>query len=157
MSAHPGLEHNKFLGMALVCIIMFFSLMPFFAYLEFEQVIGARELRALLFGGPREAADPQAKAPAVQLLNAPPAERAKPRNEDEVRATAARDQARENQQNIETHDDLWFYEQAGEVMGPVGGAELTRLLRLGVIRPQTLVYTASRGDQWRTLNESLPI
>ena len=70
LSAPPGLEHNRLLGMTLVCIIMFFSLMPFFAYLEFEQVIGAKELRGLLFGNADAAADSKT-APTRQLLGAP--------------------------------------------------------------------------------------
>ena len=157
MSAPLGLEHNRLLGMTLVCIIMFFSLMPFFAYLEFEQVIGAKELRGLLFGGADAAADPT-PAPTRQLLGAPAAESAadhkKEALEKEALAPASRTQTRET---VEPPEDVWFYEQAGEVIGPVDGSELKRLLRQGAIRPQTLVYSASRGDQWLTLNESLLI
>ena len=152
MSAPPGLEHNRLLGMTLVCIIMFFSLMPFFAYLEFEQVIGAKELRGLLFGGADAAADPK-KAPTRQLLGAPAAETATSHAKEDI-APASRVQTPET---VEQPEEVWFYEQAGEVVGPVDGTELKRLLRQGAIRPQTLVYSASRGDQWLTLNESLLI
>ncbi len=157
ISGQPGLEHNKFLGMMLICVIMFFALMPFFAYLEIEQVIGAKKLRTLLFRGVAATAALDVETPASQLLGAPSAEREASRHTEDARAPATRAQAQEKHEKIEAHEDFWFYEQAGEVMGPVDGAELMGLLRIGVIRPQTLVYSASRGDQWRTLNENLPI
>lgn len=153
MNAPPGLEHNKFLGMALVCVIMFFSLMPFFAYLEFEQVIGARELRGLLFGGSDATTAPETAASSTQSPGASAAMHVNGDGRENI-PSASRPLALET---IEPKGDVWFYEQAGEVIGPVDGSELTLLLRQGTIRPQTLVYSASRGDEWRTLNESLPI
>ena len=161
-SGHPGLDHNKFQGMVLTCIIMFFALMPFFAYLEFERVLGVKQLRSLMFGPARALDDQQGEAmmetgsmgnlthagsvtlPAVDL-------------DGGSRAGSAIATADHSPEQGNPYQDVWFYDQAGEVMGPVDERELMRLLRVGVIGPQTLVHNVSISDRWRTLNETVLI
>lgn len=158
-SGHPGLEHNKFQGMVLTCVIMFFALMPFFAYLEFERVLGVKQLLALMFGsagamdGQRLEAtieSPRGAAkPVFETLATPAA--------DTVSVAGGRPainapDPRPEQGN--PYQDVWYYEQAGAVMGPVGERELMCLLRDGVIGPQTLVHNVSTSAGWRMLNET---
>lgn len=158
-SGHPGLEHNKFQGMLLTCLIMFFALMPFFAYLEFERVLGEKQLRDLLFGSfglidegsddisiqiEKTAVLPNAvidSMPEADVYGIPGFDSAV------ARVSYGRDQAK-------TYKDAWFYEQAGEVMGPTTERELIRLLRRGAITPQTLVHNVSISEEWRMVNET---
>jgi len=158
-SGHPGLEHNKFQGMALTCLIMFFALMPFFAYLEFERVLGVKQLRALMFGDAGAIDDQQVDA-LIETgeIAAKPYSGAIPTPDVNLEgvvgqgATITRPGRGSEQGNI--YQDAWFYEQAGEVMGPVGERELARLLRLGAIGPQTLVHNISISARWLMLHET---
>ena len=158
-SGHPGLEHNKFQGMALTCLIMFFALMPFFAYLEFERVLGVKQLRALMFGD-AGAIDGQQIEALIETgeMAAMPNSGAVPTPDVNLEgvvgqgATITRPGRGSEQGNI--YQDAWFYEQAGEVMGPVGERELARLLRLGAIGPQTLVHNISISARWLMLHET---
>jgi|GEM_PF-791309 len=161
-SGHPGLEHNKFQGMALTCIIMFFALMPFFAYLEFERVLGVKRMRSLMFG-PAEAIDGQqgeamietesaAALPYAGSVSIPAAD-----PEGGARAGSTIAAADHSAAQGELYQDVWFYDQAGEVMGPVDERELMRLLRVGVIGPQTLVHNVSINPQWLRLSETVLI
>ncbi|MDF7673918.1 DUF4339 domain-containing protein [Acetobacteraceae bacterium ESL0709] len=43
----------------------------------------------------------------------------------------------------------WYYEHNGQQAGPVSRAEMIRLIVQRRIRPDTLVWTAEFGDQWR--------
>ncbi len=155
---HPGLEHNKFQVIVLSCIIMFFALMPFFAYLEFEHVLGDQRLRALMFGGalkdsPREdeAIERSGGAESASYVATGSARGAR---EQVMRAGSASASADRAQDTNSAHQDLWFYEQAGEVMGPVSEQELERLLRQGVVSPTTLVHNLSFGEGWLMLQET---
>jgi hypothetical protein len=157
-SGHPGFEHNKFQVMALTCIIMFFALMPFFAYLEFERVLGDQRLRALMFGGAKDdyahedeasARSGGAESPAYAVTGSVGAAPEQGASAGSASVTADR-----GQDTNRAHQDLWFYEQAGEVMGPVSERELARLLRLGVVSQNTLVHNVSVGEGWRMLQET---
>ncbi len=61
VSLYPSLGHGALPGIAAVCVIVFVALLPFFAYLEIQQAIGADVMRAMLFGAP-----PQTRGPAGQ-------------------------------------------------------------------------------------------
>ena len=157
-SGHPGLEHNKFEVMALTCVIMFFALMPFFAYLEFERVLGNQRFRALIFGGANEdyaredrsmAHSGSAEFTAYEVTDSVEAA-----TEPAPGAGSASVIADRGQETNNALQDLWFYEQAGEVMGPVSERELARLLRLGVLSQNTLVHNVSVGEGWRMLQET---
>jgi hypothetical protein len=158
-SGHPGLEHNKFQGMVLTCIIMFFALMPFFAYLELGRMLGEDRMRAMMFGGvvendlPQDETSAQVERRASTASSSIGSARADPENAMRERSpisTLAREQ-----EISSAYQDQWFYEQSGEVMGPVSERELLRFLRLGVIGPSTLVHNVSVGEGWRLIEETL--
>lgn len=159
-SGHPGLEHNKFQGMVLTCIIMFFALMPFFAYLEFERVLGVKRLRSLMFGPARAMDDRQDEAMMENesmgdLTHAGSVTLAAVDLDDGARAGSAIAKADYYSEQGSPYQDVWFYDQAGEVRGPVDERELMRLLRAGVIGPQTLVHNVSISPGWRILSETV--
>ncbi len=52
ISLEPALGGGALPGVAIVCVIIFVALLPFFAYLEFQEAIGSDVLRAMLFGTP---------------------------------------------------------------------------------------------------------
>lgn len=157
-SDHPGLENNVFQGMVLTCVIMFFALMPFFAYLELARMLGDDQMSTMMFGGASENDPPQdetlaqAKGMGVQASSLVGSTRADP--EDLMREGVPVSTSTRSQEMSSAYQELWYYERAGEVMGPVSERELSRLLRLGVIGPTTLVHNVSGAEGWRLIQET---
>ena len=156
-SEHPGLEHNTFLGLALNCLIVFFALIPFFAYLEFERVIGVSQLRALLFGDAEQnyrQENQEFTKSWGTVANEYPAMTPKgPGSENITRDQLVSASPENVLQKTSLYQDAWFYEQAGQVMGPVTETELIRLLRHGIIYPTTLVHNVTVDEDWRMFTE----
>jgi hypothetical protein len=132
MEGHPSLEQAKFSGIVLICVILFFALLPFFAYLEITGAIGREKMRALLFQVPEdEAALPEAAAA-----------------EDAGRSVAAAPPAKA------PRDRLWYFENDGATLGPIPGHAVLELIRTGDLDGDSLVHEAAAGGQWRTVAES---
>lgn len=157
-SGHPGLEHDKFEGIALTCIIMFFALMPFFAYLEFERVLGDRRMRNLIFGGPDENyfqnEGGSAESSGHKSYVHRGAEATESDLQDIVRLGDSPIAPDVDQVIAPEYQEQWFYEREGDVVGPVSERELIHRFRLGDISPSTLVYNSSLDEGWRLLNET---
>lgn len=50
--------------------------------------------------------------------------------------------------------DDWYFERNGERRGPLKENELAALLRSGDVPPETLVWTAAFGDQWKPASQT---
>ncbi len=132
MEGHPALEQTKFSGIVLICVILFFALLPFFAYLEIEGAVGRDKMRAILFGAPEDDRDiAVGVAPAAVDVS----------GEDASPARAHRER-------------LWYFENEGATLGPISEADLRDLLRSGDLDGGSLVHEAAAGGQWRTVAES---
>lgn len=125
----------KLTGTVLVCTIMFVALIPFFAYLEIEQVIGAQKLRSILFGGQRE-------------------KRARTQDEDAAAAPLSQPQEATPQVEDGASAGVWYYEKAGSVVGPITWREMQALLKSREIDGDTLIYNTSTGEQWQRLQDT---
>ncbi len=132
MEGHPALEQTKFSGIVLICVILFFALLPFFAYLEIEGAVGRDKMRAILFGAPEDDRDS-----AVGV------------------APAAVDVAGDNASPAQAHRErLWYFENDGATLGPISETDLLHLIRSGDLDGDSLVYEAVAGGQWRRVAES---
>lgn len=123
----------KLLGIFLVCTIMFFALIPFFAYLEIEDAVGTRELRSILFGGSSDAADLTRNA----------------QREDHEKSETS-PASNEGRAPI----DYWYYEKGGAVVGPFTVDEMYRLVKNHEIEAKTLVCNVTAGGAWQELSET---
>lgn len=132
MEGHPALEQTKFSGIVLICVILFFALLPFFAYLEIEGAVGPAKMRAILFRAPEDNVD-RADDVAPEAVNV--------RGDDAPSAKAHRER-------------LWYFENDGATLGPISEADLRELLRSGDLDGNSLVHEAAAGGQWRTVAES---
>ncbi|QCE34264.1 DUF4339 domain-containing protein [Acetobacteraceae bacterium] len=48
----------------------------------------------------------------------------------------------------------WFYEKDGKPTGPVSQMEISGLIISGKVKDETLVWTSSFGDEWRTARQA---
>ncbi|ESY51405.1 MULTISPECIES: DUF4339 domain-containing protein [unclassified Mesorhizobium] len=49
---------------------------------------------------------------------------------------------------------LWFYERDGKSIGPVDESELARIIAAGEVDPETRVWTAEFGTEWKVANQT---
>ncbi len=132
MEGHPSLEQAKFSGIVLICVILFFALLPFFAYLEIAGAIGAGKMRALLFQVPEDEPGPPATAAA----------------------TGPKFVAEAAQPAKSPRDRLWYFENDGATLGPIPEPKLLELIRFGDLDGDSLVHEAAVGGRWLTVAES---
>lgn len=123
---NAALPDSKFMSIIVVCTIMFIALIPFFAFLEIQDAIGADTLRALLFGDAFVARKPAAQAERDASAPGPG-----PLDKD------------------------WYYENAGAVIGPLSAEAMTGLLAQRRIGPDTLVFNAALSSDWIVLSETI--
>lgn len=157
-SERRGFEQHKFEGIVLVCLIMFFALIPFFAYLELDRVLGDSRMRTLIFGSSPEHL-PEDDGAFVQTQTTMS-------HANLLTGSALADSEGVTGEGLtsvvpdyelsqsDAYQDYWYYERAGEVMGPVSELELMHLSHLGIIGPATLVHNISIGEGWRLLQET---
>lgn len=136
---HPRFgEGNAAYAIAMVCTIMFVALIPFFAYLEIEDALGADTLRGLLFkkslGDFKK--DQQTRSNLLKIEHgSQPEELNRTQNENEY----------------------WYLNEHQEVVGPMTRPECQKALTDGIINCSTMIWTEAYGDKWLALRNSLVV
>ena len=131
MESYPALMQEKFLGVVLACLIIFISLIPFFAYLELERVLGAQNLRHLIFKG----------AGNFQISGLEMSEKdlsQKPKSSKSSSTTVR----------------IWYFEKGGAALGPHTPIEIAQFIKTQEIGPKTYVFNALEGGDWRLIEET---
>jgi hypothetical protein len=129
----PAIGDGTLQAIIITVIIMFFALIPFFAFTELEQAIGRDILRQLLFGRKAEAPAPNSINGVLGALKPEPAST-----------------SNEGQPSITT----WYYAKAGKTIGPVTDEELKALLKNKEIDESAFVWNSSFGDEWKSISET---
>ena len=131
----PAIGDGTLQAIIITVIIMFFALIPFFAFTELEQAIGRDILRQLLFGRKTEAEAPAPNS-INSVLGALKPEPAPTSNEGQPSIT------------------IWYYAKAGKTIGPVTDEELKTLLKNKEIDESAFVWNSSFGDEWKSIRET---
>jgi hypothetical protein len=131
---HPAVsEGGAQIAIAMVCIIMFVALIPFFAYREIEDALGAKLIRDLLFK--------KSLADFKNSLN-------RSVNQSEISETFCHS----GEMNHDAAHENWYYELSGEINGPYTQEEFEVLLSEGRISMTTMVWNERFGNSWRQLH-----
>ncbi|MFM8859148.1 MAG: DUF4339 domain-containing protein [Methylocystis sp.] len=130
---HPAISQGGApIAIAMVCIIMFVALIPFFAYREIEDAFGHEVIRNLLFkknlsdfklGVSQQSTDPQ---PSV------------------IKQSSSFDPI-----NNSGH---WYYASMGNVCGPYTRVQFLELINKNKLSSETLVWNESISHSWRPLH-----
>ena len=130
---HPAISQGGApIAIAMVCIIMFVALIPFFAYREIEDAFGHDVIRNLLFkknlsdfklGVSQQSADPQ---PGI------------------IKQSSSSDPI--------NNSDHWYYASMGNVCGPYTRVQFLELINKNKLSSETLVWNESISQSWRPLN-----
>jgi hypothetical protein len=131
----PAIGDGTLQAIIITVIIMFFALIPFFAFTELEQAIGRDILRQLLFGRKTEAEAPPPNS-INSVLGALKPEPASMSNEGQPSIM------------------IWYYAKAGKTIGPVTDEELKKLLKNKEIDGSAFVWNSSFGDEWKSISET---
>lgn len=131
MEAYPALMQEKFLGVILACLIIFISLIPFFAYLELERVLGAQNLRHLIFK--------DAQGLKISGL--------------EISANDISKESR-GKKSKSTTSRVWYFEKEGTALGPHSEIEILQFIKTQEISPKTYVFNALEGGDWHLVEET---
>ena len=139
ISDHPGVsDGSAMIVIAMVCTIMFFALIPFFAYMEVEEALGPEMLRNLLFN----------KALGVHQ---------KDRDID----SRSRNSSQNNENDLSTSwndsETFWILEKSGDIAGPITKFQCQDALLNGGIDSSSLIWNQSSGDEWIPLRRFLII
>ncbi len=136
---HPRFEQgNALYAIAMVCTIMFVALIPFFAYREVEDALGAETLRGLLFK--RTLADFRKETQTRGMT-----------------ANTPHPDATPSQSSTLDDDDYWYLDDTGETVGPLTRSQCQQALSEGVINCSTMVWRKTFGDEWTPLRDSLKV
>lgn len=129
---HPAISQGGApIAIAMVCIIMFVTLIPFFAYREIEDAFGYELIRDLLFK--KNLSDFK-----IEL-----SERGVGRQlGDEKLSTMT---------VVSKNIDHWYYESMGDVCGPYTMLQFVELIHKNKLSGDTLVWNESMGHSWRQL------
>ncbi|MFM9162064.1 MAG: hypothetical protein ACKOPH_03170 [Methylocystis sp.] len=131
MEAYPALMQDKLMGIALACLIIFISLIPFFAYLELERVLGSRNLRQLIF---KDAQNFQISGLEMSKENL--------------------SQKSQGKKSSSTTSRIWYFEKAGATLGPHSEVEIAQFIQSQEIGPKSFVFNALEGGDWRLIEET---
>jgi hypothetical protein len=131
----PAIGDGTLQAIIITVIIMFFALIPFFAFTELEQATGRDILRQMLFGRKTETEAPAPNS-INSVLGALKPEPASTSNEGQPSIT------------------IWYYAKAGKAIGPVTDEELKTLLKNKEIDESALVWNSTFGDGWRSISET---
>jgi hypothetical protein len=131
----PDIGDGTVQAIIITVIIMFFALIPFFAFTELEQAIGRDILRQLLFGRKTEAEAPPPNS-INSVLGALKPEPASTSNEGQPSIM------------------IWYYAKAGKTIGPVTDKELKTILKNKEIDESAFVWNSSFGDEWKSIGET---
>ena len=131
----PAIGDGTLQAIIITVIIMFFALIPFFAFRELEQAIGRDILRQLLFGRTTDAEAPPPNS-INSVLGALKPEPSSTSNE--------------GQPSIMN----WYYAKAGKTIGPVTDGELKTLLKNKEIDESAVVWNSSFGDEWKSIRQT---
>jgi hypothetical protein len=112
---------------------MFVALIPFFAYREIEDALGAKLIRDLLFK--------KSLADFKNSLN-------RSVNQSEISETFCHS----GEMNHDAAHENWYYELSGEINGPYTQEEFEVLLSEGRISMTTMVWNERFGNSWRQLH-----
>ena len=133
LEAYPAIMQDKLMGFVLVCLIIFISLIPFFAYLELERVLGARILRHLIFKGSQDL-----QVPELEVLE--------------------RDRSVEKKnKKSSTTNRIWYFERSGAAVGPHTEVEIKEFIKTREIGRKSFVFNALEGGDWRVIEETVLI
>ena len=131
METYPALMQEKFLGVILACLIIFISLIPFFAYLELERVLGAQNLRHLIFKGAR----------GLQISGI----------DMSVGDVSQKSQTKKSSSKTSR---IWYFEKAGAAIGPHTEVEIEQFIKAQEIGRKSFVFNALEGGDWRLVEET---
>ena len=131
----PAIGDGTLQAIIITVIIIFFALIPFFAFTELEQAIGPDILRQLLFGRKTEAEAPAPNS-INSVLGALKPEPSSTSNEGQPSIT------------------IWYYAKAGKTVGPVTDEELKTLLKNKEIDESAFVWNSSFGDEWKSIRQT---
>jgi hypothetical protein len=130
---HPAISQGGApIAIAMVCIIMFVALIPFFAYREIEDAFGYEVIRDLLFKKNLSEFKSELSQRGVghQLSATKQSSLSDPIN------------------NI----DHWYYESMGNVLGPYTRVQFVELINKDKLSSETLVWNEAISRNWRPLN-----
>ena len=131
----PAIGDGTLQAIIITIIIMFFALIPFFAFTELGQAIGHDILHQLLFGRKTEVGEPATNS-INSVIGALKPEPAPTSNEGQRSIT------------------IWYYIKAGKAIGPVTDEELRTLLKNKEIDESAFVWNGSFGDEWKSISET---
>jgi hypothetical protein len=131
----PAIGDGTLQAIIVTVIIMFFVLIPFFAFKELEQAIGRDIFRQLLFGGKTDAEAPPPNS-INSVLGALKPEPSSTSNEGQPSIV------------------IWYYAKAGKTIGPVTDGELKTLLKNKEIDESAFVWNSSFGDEWKSIRQT---
>jgi hypothetical protein len=131
----PTMGGGTLLGILMVCIIMFFVMAPFFAFLHLEKAIGPEKLRSILFGykGSSEMSDGSSRGESMESSST---KQVSPPNGESVFVAA-----------------WYYYEKDGTVFGPEPADAISNLLKNNSINENTFVWHDSFGSKWRKVGD----
>jgi hypothetical protein len=112
-------------------LIIFISLIPFFAYLELERVLGAQNLRRLIFKGAQDF-----QISGLEMVKEDLSQ--KPRGKKSSSKTSR----------------IWYFEKAGVALGPHSEIEIAQFIQNQEIGPKSFVFNALEGGDWRLIEET---
>jgi hypothetical protein len=123
------------LGILMVCIIMFFVMAPFFAFLELERAVGPEKLRSMLFGykNNSEIRDGSPSGDSTEISNN---KQAPLKGEDLLVA------------------EWYYYETDGGVFGPETADGIKNLLKNSSIIENTFLWHDSFGNKWKRVSDT---
>lgn len=130
---HPAISQGGApIAIAMVCIIMFVALIPFFAYREIEDAFGFEVIRDLLF-----------KKSLSDFKN-------ELSQQGEGRQLGNKQQSSlfDPRKNI----DYWYYESMGNVCGPYTRAQFVEIINKNKLSGDTLVWNEAISQSWCPLN-----
>jgi hypothetical protein len=131
----PAIGDGTLQAIIITVIIMFFALIPFYAFTGLEQVIGRDILRKLLFGRKTEA-----EAPAPNSINSV--------------LGALKPEAASTSSEGQPSITIWYYAKAGKTTGPVTDEELRTLIKNKEIDESAFVWNSSFGDEWKPIRQT---
>ena len=111
---------------------MFVALIPFFAYREIEEALGAKLIRDLLF-----------KKSLTDFKNS--------LNRNVNQSEISGNVSHSGEMNHDVAQESWYYELSGEINGPYTQEEFEVLLSEGRISMTTMVWNEKFGNSWRQL------
>jgi len=122
------------LGILMVCIIMFFVMAPFFAFLELEKALGPERLRSMLFGHENNSEMPDGSPPgdSTEVSNNKQA----PLNGEDLLVA-----------------EWYYYETDGGVFGPETAEGIKNLLKDSSINENTFLWHDSFGSKWKRVSD----